>query len=116
MEGPEHLSPSSKALYERLVDDYALGDEVHALATLTLALEALDRCEQARVILAREGITYTDRFGQPRKHPCVSVEENARLQAVRCFRELSLDSASGEANARPPRIAWVPPRIVEGGG
>ena len=102
---PKHLSAASKRLYRRLVEDYDLGRELHALEVLRLACEALDRAEQARVTIASEGATYTDRFGAPRKHPSVSIEENARLQAVRCFRELSLDgSAPSPTDVRPPRL------------
>jgi hypothetical protein len=87
------------------VDDYELGS--HHLHLLTLAAEALDRAEQARVLLEEAGSpVYVDRFGAPRKHPAVTVEETARLQFARVVRELDLDAES----LPPPR----PPR--RGGG
>lgn len=103
---PQHLTRSSKALWRQLVADYGLGEEPHALRVLTLGCEALDRCEQARVALARHGTTYEDRFAQPRVRPEVAIERDSRTAAMRAFRELALD---GEP-AGGPRI----PRV--GGG
>lgn len=100
---PQHLRRSSKALWRQLVADYGLGDEPHALRVLTLGCEALDRCEQARVALAKHGTTYEDRFGQPRVRPEVAIERDSRIAAMRAFRELSLDAdAPGE-----PRVARI---------
>lgn len=99
---PRHLSRSSKALWRRLVADYALDGEPHALETLRLACEALDRCEEARKALAQHGTTYVDRFGSPKARPEVAIERDARIAAMRAFRELSLDS--DVADPRIPRV------------
>ncbi len=96
------MSRSSKALWRRLVAEYGLDGEPHALETLRLACEALDRCEEARLALAAHGTTYTDRFLAPKARPEVAIERDSRIAAMRGFRELSLD---GELPAmRPPRI------------
>ena len=58
---------------------------------LRAAYECCDRLNEARLILANEGITYEDRFGCPMKHPAVSIEETAPLQFVRLLRELDLE-------------------------
>lgn len=86
---PKHLSVASKRLWRGVVADYEL--DPHHLEVLRLALEARDRCEEARQILEVEGVTYVDRFGAPRKHPAVAIEENARLQCIRAWRELDLE-------------------------
>lgn len=96
---PEHLAKRSQALWAELVDEYLF--DVHQLEVLRLALEALDRAEEARRIIAAEGPVYTTAGGTPRKHPAVQIEEQARIQAVRCFRELNLDVPSSDS--RPPR-------------
>ena len=44
------------------MDDYRLDREAAALETLRLALEAIDRTEEAREALAKHGTTYVDRF------------------------------------------------------
>ena len=80
---PKHLSRSSKRLYRRLVTDYELAEEVHALEVLRLGLEALDRAAQARVALAAHGMTYVDRFGAPKARPEVAIERDARIAADR---------------------------------
>lgn len=99
---PRHLSRASRRLWRQLAEDYALGDEPHALRTLTLACEALDRGEEARERIALDGAYLTDRFGQLKAHPAVAVERDARIAAMRAFRELSLDPDPGEV--RPPRV------------
>lgn len=98
---PRHLSRSSRALWRRLVADYALERESHMLEILRLGCEALDRAADARDAVARHGAVYLDRFGAPRPRPEVAIERDARLAALRAFRELMLDDAD---EARPPRI------------
>ena len=99
---PAHLSKHSKAIFRSIVADYRLGDEPAALRVLTLALEASDRAEQARLALAEHGLTYTDRFGQPHSRPEIAIERDSRLATARLFRELSLDSEFEDA--RVPRV------------
>lgn len=91
---PAHLSKDARAWWRQVSTTYEL--EEHHLRLLRLACESWDRADQARRILAREGVTYRDRFGKPRKHPAVSIEEQARLQFARLLRELDL-----EAEAHP---------------
>jgi P27 family predicted phage terminase small subunit len=100
---PAHLSRLSKALWRRLVADYGLADEAHALEVLRLACEALDRADEARRILAVEGVTFLDRFGKPRPHPAAAIERDSAIRAARMFRELSLD-ADAPGEARVPRV------------
>jgi phage terminase small subunit len=98
---PSHLTPARKRLYRQLVADYGLEREPHALETLRLACEALDRCDQARDLIAEHGVMLTDRFGQLKPNPATMIERDSRIAAVRCFRELSLDTEY--ADSRPPR-------------
>jgi phage terminase small subunit len=99
---PKHLSKPSKSLWRKIVADYGLDDEAHALETLRLACEALDRGEQARAALAIHGTTYTDRAGAHRARPEVAIERDSRIAVMRAFRELSLDG--DVPNARVPRV------------
>lgn len=100
---PKHLSRSSKALYRRTVADYGLSGEAHALEVLRLACEALDRCEEARQAIDSDGAIVPDRFGTPKAHPAVGIERDARIAAMRAFRELSLDADGGAGEPRVPR-------------
>ena len=96
---PSHLSAESRRMWEEIASEYEL--EAHDLRRLRLACEAWDRCQGARRALAKTGVIYKDRWGCPRKHPLVSVEENARLQCIRILRKLGIDYATSEA-PRPP--------------
>jgi P27 family predicted phage terminase small subunit len=100
---PAHLSPARRRLFRRLVADYQLAGEPHALETLKLACEALDRCDQARDLIAEHGVMVADRFGQLKSNPAVVIERDSRTGALRALRELSLD-ASEVVDSRPPRI------------
>lgn len=102
MRPPRHLTRASRGLWRQLTAEYDLADEPHALRTLTLACEALDRGEEARQRIAQDGAYLVDRFGQLKAHPAVAVERDSRVAAMRAFRELSLDSEL--ADVRVPRV------------
>jgi P27 family predicted phage terminase small subunit len=97
---PKHLSRASKAFWKHVLEEYEL-DRPH-LGVLQVALEAWDRKEQARQTLDSDGTTYKDRFGSPRKHPAVGIEENARIAFLRAMRELDLEGEPAP-DPRPPR-------------
>jgi phage terminase small subunit len=83
-----HLSPDSRALWRELLKTYELQPE--ELHTLRLALEALDRANQARRAIRRHGMTYADRFGAPHARPEVAVERDSRLAYLRLMTSLDL--------------------------
>ena len=85
-----------------MVEDWTLED--HHVRLLTAAAEAWDRCQQARKRLAKNGLTYTDRFGQPRARPEIGIERDSRLAFSRLIRELDLDAAAPRESGRPPGI------------
>ena len=57
---------------------------------LLKALEAHDRAEQAGRILKREGLTYQDRFEQPRSRPEVAIERDSRAQFAKLLDQAGL--------------------------
>jgi len=97
---PAHLSDASRALWRKVDAEYELED--HHRRLLTLACEALDRCDQAREALAEHGLTCLDGQGNPRPRPEVAIERDSRIAVARLFRELNLEDAP-EPDARPPR-------------
>ena len=99
LQPPPHLTKDTRDWWVTVVSEYDL--DSHHLRLLRLACEAWDRAQEAREVLAREGITFKDRFGRPAKHPAVSIEEQARIGFARLVRELGFDVASPDA--RPPR-------------
>lgn len=86
---PKHLSPEGKRLWRKLQADFVLDDEAAQLI-LQSALEAYDRVQEARAILARDGSVMTDRWGQARQHPASLVEASARAQMHAALRLLRL--------------------------
>ena len=100
-QAPMHLSPEARRWWRAVVTEYEL--EPHKLNLLTLAATAWDRSEQARLILAKEGIIAPDRYGAPRAHPAVAIERDSRLAFARLVRELALEDDYAP-DPRPPRI------------
>ena len=76
----------------------------HHKQILRCGCEAHSRMTQAQAVIAKEGLTVTDRHGQQRPHPAVQIELASRTAFLRALRELGLsDEADSEAN-RPPRL------------
>src|SRR5687768_8617710 len=99
---PKHLKPATAEWWLSVMRDYHL--EPHHVRILTLAAEAWDRGVQAREALADKGLTYEDRFKQPRARPEVAIERDSRISFARLVRELALDIEEPESS-RPPTIA-----------
>src|SRR5574337_988848 len=87
---PAHLSASSKRLWSALTRDFEL-DDAAGQSLLVAACEAYDRAQQAREVIAREGMFTLDRFEQPKPHPAIAVERDSRDAFVRAMRALKLD-------------------------
>jgi phage terminase small subunit len=68
---PKHLRAATKTWFSDVCQQYEL--EPHHIRLLTLACNAWDRCEQAREILAKDSMTYLDRWGAPRARPEVAI-------------------------------------------
>ena len=97
---PAHLKAATKRWWLEVTQEFDL--DTHHLRLLQLAAEAWDRCEQARKILAREGITYVDRFDSPKARPEIQIERDSRLGFARLLRELGLDAAGDPEAPRSP--------------
>jgi phage terminase small subunit len=86
---PEHLSGRSKELWCEYI-----GHEIKSPGRITLfqtGLEALDRAEQARLLVEKEGLTtVTGRSGVSHAHPALAIEKEAKSQFVRIWKILGL--------------------------
>jgi len=98
---PAHLRPETARWWVWVQEEYEL--EQHHTRLLTLACESWDRGEEARLTIDCEGISYLDRFGQPKARPEVAVERDCRIAFARLLRELQLDVAP-EDGLRVPRL------------
>jgi phage terminase small subunit len=94
LDAPRHLSERCKRLWKQTTTSFTL--EATELELMRLACEALDRAEQARVILADEGLTSRGRYGQVLPHPLIAVERDSRAAAARLFKQLNLPEAPAE--------------------
>ena len=97
---PSHLSLAARKWWSGVLATYDIED--HLVPTVTAACEAWDRKEQARLILAKDGLTVDCRDGK-KTHPCVAVERDARLAYLRAVRELCLSTEEPD-ESRPPRF------------
>jgi hypothetical protein len=79
-------------LWASITADWPL--EAHERELLAEALRALDRADAARLEVERIGVTFTDRFGQPRENPACDVERKARSQHAALMRQLDLRPAA----------------------
>lgn len=97
---PGHLRAATRRWFAAVVSDYDL--DPHHVRLLTLAAEAWDRGQAAREIIDRDGMTFTDRFGQPKARPEIAIERDSRIGFARLIRELGLDV---EPPPEAPRMA-----------
>jgi phage terminase small subunit len=93
-------SPASKAWWSTVLVDYEM--DPHDLKLLQLAAETWDQYEDARTILAREGLTVVGRHGL-KAHPCVSIVRDARAQFAMLVKQLNLsETTEPKRPGRPP--------------
>lgn len=76
--------------------------EEHHIRLLTAAGECWDRGQAAREAIDQHGLTFVDRFDQPRARPEVRIEQQSKALFSRLIRELGLD-LEPPAETRPPR-------------
>ncbi len=99
---PKHLAPLTRKWFLRVVRDYEL--EEHHVRLLTAAGEAWDEMTRAREITGRDGLTFLDRFGQPKARPEVAIGRDARIAFARLLRDLALDISAPD-DVRPPGLS-----------
>lgn len=97
---PTHLAPDTRKWVRSILDDFDL--ESPEIRLLILTATAWDRAEEARKLIATEGLTIIDRYGSPKAHPAVSIERDSRISFFRGVRELALGGDT-TPETRPPR-------------
>jgi P27 family predicted phage terminase small subunit len=103
MTPPKHLSAAMRSWWQSVTKSFAL--EPHHLLLLERACCAWDRAEQAREILARDGLIVAGREGGSRPHPAVAIARDAEVNFCRVLRELDLDvSEAAPEMSRPPGL------------
>jgi hypothetical protein len=79
----------ARRLWDQVLDGWDL--DPPALALLDSACRALMRVREAQDTIAKEGAFYRDRFNQPKVHPAVLTERDAKQTLLRNLRALNLD-------------------------
>jgi len=87
---PKHLDSPERRLWDAILRENLLDNEA-ALSILRSALEAHQRARTCRETVDREGAIYRDRFNQPKPHPLIAAERDARAAFVAGMRALNLD-------------------------
>jgi phage terminase small subunit len=101
---PKHLKTATKHWMQCILDEFEIDAADGSLQKLILAAEALDRTNEAREVVAKEGLTILDRFGQAKPHPAVGIQRDFSALHARLMRELNLTEAPD--NARPPALRY----------
>src|SRR5256885_16891262 len=104
-QGPRHLEAATAAWWVSVVTTWELDE--HHVRLLTLACEAYDTAVTARKVIATKGLTFKDRFGQPKPRPEVAIERDARIAFARLLRELDLDVEPPGDEPGPPLLSGL---------
>lgn len=87
---PTSLGRDGKKLWGAILKDYQI-DDAASLAVLASLCETVDRLAACRAVIARDGMTVAGSGGQPRPHPLLQTEAEARRALLAHARALRLD-------------------------
>ncbi len=101
IQAPKHLSKEAKKLWKEILTEYEISDAA-GIRILRVALEALDRCQKARVSIDKIGLLVKDKFGQVKPHPLLPIERDSRAAFLSGLKALNLDLEPLKDIGRPP--------------
>lgn len=84
------LKVAGRALWKALQAEYDITDAA-GLVLLRTAAECRDLEVDATAEARRDGLVITDKYGQKRPHPCLSVARDARAHMLAAMKSLNLD-------------------------
>ena len=97
---PKHLKEDGKSFWNKTQSEFEFNDE-HEFRKLADAAMTRDTIASCFEKIEAEGLTYVDRWGQPRPHAAVKLMHDAQALFLRIIRELALDLSDDQL--RPPR-------------
>jgi hypothetical protein len=101
-EPPRKLGAHGGALWRAVMAEYQIEDSA-GLAMLAQACIALDRAEQCRAAIEKDGVVIRARAGPPKDHPALKHELGFRSFTVRTLQKLGLDVEPLRSHpGRPP--------------
>lgn len=98
---PTGLSKRSRDLWVAVLHDYDLGPA--ELEVLRGALVSLDRADEAADVLKVDGLSAPDRYGSPKAHPLLDVEQRCRTAFRQSVRQLGLEVEDDTGRAPHPK-------------
>ena len=90
IEAPAHLSAASAAWFREVSANFQMGGD--HLRVLQLACESWDLQQEARAILAEQGIVMTAATGAKKTHPAIPILNSAADRFLKCVTALGLDA------------------------
>lgn len=87
---PKSLTREAATWWRAIQREYSIDDEAGRLLLQT-AFEAFDRMRRCQSAIDRDGEVILDRFDQPKPHPLLAAERDARSQMLLALKQLNLD-------------------------
>lgn len=96
---PDSVSAAGLKLWRDFVEAHPsrFADDLSALVTLEAIVRASDRRDQARALIARDGLVLEGARGGQRVHPMWRVEHTATMDMLKALRDLRLEAAEEPA-------------------
>ena len=99
---PKTLSAEARKWWRDVMQEYEITDPAGRLLLQT-SLEAFDRMRGAQQAISDDGLMLRDRFEQPKAHPMVVIERDARSAMLTALKAMNLDiEPLRDAPGRPP--------------
>lgn len=107
---PRRLGDHGQALWDRVTGEYAIEDAA-GKELLTLACQALDRAENLREQIDRDGEVFTTRNGYMKEHAALRGELASRAFVAKMLLRLGLDVEPMRPGPGRPTAqrGWTPP-------
>lgn len=99
---PNSLGDSGKEWWKKAVKLFEFS--APELALLEEAALCLDRLEQARAVIDRDGLTYLDPKRGPRMRPEVVIERDCRAAFARLCKQLEIGEVEAPAKVPGARV------------
>jgi P27 family predicted phage terminase small subunit len=104
---PRKLGKHGAQLWRNLMSEFQIDDSA-GLEMLALACEQLDRAQECREQIDRDGLMLRTKHG-PKDHPLLKAELSARAFVCRTLQRLGLDAEAIKPIGRPPApYGWLP--------
>ena len=110
---PSDLSPDAAQRWTALVAEFDVRDAA-GLETLHVGFQNFDLADRLAAVIEADGVTFRDRFGQPRQHPLLPALRDARAAYLSAIRSMNFDATpTHPRTGQPPKaigLTFAQPR------